>query len=135
MQLFKKILSFCLIGSLLFSTVGIAQVTHLCRMTSATYEKVKCKKISPGKDCCNKLPAHDREKNPCCYNIVKVFQTNLKVVLKNFAGLTVFRHVATINIIAFKVTADSVKILSSSFLHPPGFSGRYIVLSYGSMLI
>ncbi|MBL0343563.1 MAG: hypothetical protein IPP71_23535 [Bacteroidetes bacterium] len=63
---------------MLVSTLGIAQVSHICKMALAGKENAACKSFSADKHaCCQKTTSDIAEKLPfepeCCKDVVKIY--------------------------------------------------------------
>lgn len=58
---------------ILVSGIGVAQVTHICKMALSGMEKVSCS--VDGSQCCGK-DSSEQKKSACCSNEIKVFRND-----------------------------------------------------------
>ncbi len=71
----RRFLSVLLVLVILVSSVGIAQVTHICKMALTGMEKVPCEDESADlHSCCSTEQAADES---CCSNKIAVFKSEI----------------------------------------------------------
>ena len=141
MRLTGKVLTILLIAVMAVNAVGIAQVSHICKMAVSGLEADKCNTIPGATHPCCKAPKTTENQSKqseegCCKNVIKYYhqkvnttlQQTLKVHPLNFFISLFFVSVAIPEARVFtNFTASRVFLLPKS--------GKNIILDIQSFLI
>jgi len=125
---------------MLVSSVGVAQVSHLCKLAIAGMETVSCKDLeNENHGCCNMNDQEDSKDDSCCKDQVRYFQNKISgTVQEMYHSFPVDVVIITLLNPNFSITESSL-LPSQNIFHnawfPPGKSGRQLILSINSLLI
>jgi len=136
----RQIFAVILLISVLASTIGIARVSHFCKMNQESSCEQSCHPAqnSPEK-CCDEPVAAFNEGNDCCQSTIKLYQQKLITLVKEieFKFFSLTKDLPS-NIIIFSTELFPDKHNSGIFCShgfPPGESGNSINLLCGKFLI
>lgn len=136
-----KILVLALALELLVSSIGVAQVSHLCKMALTEIDSRTCTEAeNENHECCNMQNSEQSAQtsdDSCCKDQIKYYQNKVSgTVQEMYHSLPV--EIIVITLLSHVISFSEIYI-SQSFFHnieyPPGESGRQISLSINSLLI
>ncbi len=87
MQLSRYILTYIFIAVMMINAVGVAQVSHICKLAIAGIEKADCgSSNSENHSCCDAAPEasdfNQPESADCCTDVIKYFHQKLTTTLQ-----------------------------------------------------
>jgi accessory colonization factor AcfC len=139
MGLSGKLLTIALVFVMIVNSVGISQVTHICKLAVDGIEKTNCPSGCGSHLCCTEDKDGQKENLQnvdCCTSIIKYYHQNITTTLKQFY------KIQPINVFISLFTSlipDVAVALNTSFFREQVFfhekSGRSIIIDIRSILI
>lgn len=130
----RRLLSVLLVLVILVSTVGIAQVTHICKLALTGLEKVPCTDVSTDShQCCSE---EDTSDDSCCSDKIAIFKSEITSTTQPVLTAPMPAILALFE--SFQLYPESCISLESSRIQMdllPGISSEPIFIEFRNLLI
>jgi len=136
MRLPGKILTVLFIIVMMVNAVGIAQVTHICKMAVAGIEKADCTANPLDKHPCCSNEKKSPSEQDCCKNIIKYYHQKVNTTFQPSYKIHSLNFFISLLVIPFKVThGDDVTPSFGMLPIPIEKTGQSIILDLQTFLI
>jgi hypothetical protein len=136
-----KILTFLIIIVMVINAVGVAQVSHICKMAVTGMDSQHCKKTQPKPHpCChndkaNALPEKSKDSD-CCKKVIKYYHQNLNTTLQSSIKIQLLNFFISIFAFTFPAAGLSLSpLISLNKFFPDIRCGKTIIIDIQSLLI
>ncbi|MDQ3050711.1 MAG: hypothetical protein M3Q95_07490 [Bacteroidota bacterium] len=141
MRLSRNILTFIFIVVMMVNAVGIAQVSHICKLAIAGIEKVDCgTSESENHDCCKETPVTGETQQPkttdCCTDVIKYFQQKLTTTLQPALKIQPLISCIIFDVVQIPdVFSFNLPVSADETVENIGKSGKNLIIALQTFLI